>query len=193
MLEASNLAMEYQLKQYRQERQALKFNMALHINFEQAVDPSIVTPPPAVLVNEQFEVYADTDINELLHEASKQLQNNIEAYETTGSGWVISHFVALDTIVWQLDPLQASTYHPLSTWIRNTKCVINVKNKDEKCFKYAVLAGLYEPSDPHPSRDKSYSYAEIREDATDFSMLKFPVTLGSISKFENVKNISVNV
>ena len=43
MFDAPTLAMEYQLNQYRQDRQALKFNRALHINFEQAVDPSIVT------------------------------------------------------------------------------------------------------------------------------------------------------
>ena len=109
---------------YRQAHQALKFNMSLHVNFEKAVDPSIVTIPPAVLVTEQLEVYADTDISDLLREASKQLKNHIENYEGTGSGWVISNLVALDTTVWQLDSLRASIYHQLPAGIRNTKCVI---------------------------------------------------------------------
>ena len=92
--------------------------MSIHVNFEKAVDPSIVTIPPAVRVAEQFEVYIDTDNGDLLREASKQLQNLIENYEGTGSGWIISNLAALNTTVWQLDPLRASTYHPLSTWIR---------------------------------------------------------------------------
>ena len=58
--------MEYQLHQYREEHHALKFNMSIHVAFEQATDPSIVTEPAVVLVSEQFEVYADTDITELL-------------------------------------------------------------------------------------------------------------------------------
>ena len=71
--------------------------MSLHGNFEKAVDPSIVTIPPEVLVTEQLEVYADTDISDLIREASKQLQNRIENYEGTRSGWVISNLVALNT------------------------------------------------------------------------------------------------
>ena len=114
LIDASTRAMQRHLDRYRQAHQALKFNMSLHANFEKAADPSIVTIPPAVFVTEQFEVYADTDIEDLLREASKQLQNRIESYESTGSGWIISNLVALDTTVWQLDPLRASIYHPLS-------------------------------------------------------------------------------
>ena len=153
-----------------------------------------MTVPPAVLVSEQFEVYADTDIDSILLEVAKQLKNRVEAYEGTGSGWVISNLVALDTTVWKLDPLRASTYHQLSTWVRNTKCVVNVKNRDQLCFKYAVLAGLYEPSSPtNPSRVSSYDYVETLDDAPDFSMLEFPVELRQISKFEKTNDISVNV
>ena len=78
--------------------------------------------------------------------------------------------------------------------MRNTKCVVNVKNRDQLCFKYAVQAGLYKPSDPqHSTRVSSYSYTETREDAPDFSMLKYPVTLRNIEQFEKKNDISVNV
>ena len=134
MIDPSVRAMEYQLYQYREEHHALKFNMSLHIVFEQATDSSITTEPAVVLVSEQFEVYADTNIDEILGEVSRQLKNRIETYEGLGSGWVVSSLVALDTTVWQLDPLRASSYHPLSTWIRNTKCVVNVKNNFRSSF-----------------------------------------------------------
>ena len=194
LITASTLAMQERLEKYRSENHALKFNMSLHLNFEQAVDPSIVTTPPAVLVSEQFEAYADTNINELLHEASKQLENRIECYEGTGSGWVVSNLVALDTTVWRLDPLRASTYHPLPTWIQNTLCVVNIKNKDQKCFQYAVLAALYKPSSStNPSSVYSYTYTESLDDVPSFDMMEFPVTLRSIDRFEKANNISVNV
>ena len=132
LIDASTRDVKNRLDQYCRECQALKFNMSLRVNYEKAVDPSIVTIPRAVLVAEQFEVYADADISDLW-ESSKQLQNRIENYEGTGYGWMISCLVALDTTVWQLDPLRPSTYHQLPAWIRNTKCIINVKNNDEKC------------------------------------------------------------
>ena len=63
MIDPSVQAMEYQLDQYREEHHALKFNMSLHVVFEQATDSSIVTEPAVLLVSEQFEIYADTKIN----------------------------------------------------------------------------------------------------------------------------------
>ena len=52
-----------------------------------------------------------------------------------------------------------------------------------------LVAGLYDA----PDRVSSYMSFEIQEDAPDFSMLKFPVTLRSIGKFEEKNNISINV
>ena len=115
LLNQSVTAMKGHITQYHQERHALKFNMSLHVNFEKATDPEVTTEPPIVFVSEQMEVYENTDIDELLTICSEQLQNRIEVYEMTGSGWIISELMELDTTVWQLDPLRASTYHSLPT------------------------------------------------------------------------------
>ena len=194
LLNSSTAAMRKTLERYQQLRRALKFNMSLHVQFEQATDPSIKTLPPVVLVTDQYEFYADTNIETILKTCAQQLQNNVENYEGLGSGWVLSSLIALDTTAWQLDPLRASTFHPLPDWVQNTLCVVNVKNTDNKCFKYAVLAGLYEPTDPRiPHRVSSYTPHEAREDAPDFTMLTFPVTIKDITKFEKTNGISVNV
>ena len=148
------------------------------------------TVPPACLVTEQFEVYEDTVIEDCLQECSQQLKNRIECYEDTGSGWVISYLIPLDTTIWQLDQLRASKYHPLPKWIRKTKCVVNVKNKhDNKCFKYAVLAGLYKTTHT-PQRVSSYANYETARDTPDLTILTYPVTLRDI---ERINAISLNV
>ena len=187
--------MERYIQRYRTKQHALKFNMFLHVNFERAVDPAVTTVPLTCLVIEQFEVYEDTVIKECLQECSQQLQNRNECYEDTGSGWVLSNLVALDITIWLLDPQRAFTYHSLPKWIQNTKCVVNVKNKhDNKCFKYAVLAGLYRPTDLLcPSRVSSYTTHETAPDAPNVSMLTYPVTLRDVGKFERVNGTSINV
>ena len=70
----------------RRKHAAIKFNLALHVEFEQASDESIRTIPPIVLVSEQFECYRNTNIRHLLSEGSKQLQAAIVAYTHTGLG-----------------------------------------------------------------------------------------------------------
>lgn len=66
---------------------------------------------------------------ETLAEAEKQILNKIECYQLVGSGWFIAEYITLDATIWKLDPLRS--YHKLALWLKNTKCIINVKNTRE--------------------------------------------------------------
>ena len=85
-MNAAIQAMEGKLSHFRMDKQSLKFSMAIHVEFEKATDPDVITDPPVVLQSEQFEVYHDTSIKEQLEKAAKQLDKNIEVYEQCGSG-----------------------------------------------------------------------------------------------------------
>merc|ERR1712080_442240 len=95
-------------------------------------------------MGEQVEIYEEANVDDILIILKRQLENRIELYEGCGSGWVMSKLVALDTTIWQLDPLRASsTYLELPTWIKNKSSVINVKNNDLACFKWSILAARH--------------------------------------------------
>ena len=113
----------------------MKFNMVLYAVYRKLADPGIITSPSIKLITEQFEVYADTDIDQVLDRCITQLDNRVESFMGRGSGWTFDHFKKLETSVWELDPLRASTYHPLPEWVINTKGVVNVQNSDTMCFK----------------------------------------------------------
>ena len=98
-MNAAIQAMEGKLSHFRMDKQSLKFSMAIHVEFEKATDPDVITDPPVVLQSEQFEVYHDTSIKEQLEKAAKQLDKNIEVYEQCGSGWILNRIVALDTTI----------------------------------------------------------------------------------------------
>jgi len=133
LLDVSTMAMRNKLLTYQHKRRALKFNMSLHAIFEKATDARITTDPPAYFTTDQYELYEGTNIDELLAMCSIQLASCVESYEGTGSGWTLSKLVALDTTVWELDPLRGSTYHALPQWVMDTLSVVNVENHDEHC------------------------------------------------------------
>ena len=57
-------------------------------------------------------------------------------------------FSNVDLHLLEFDPLRATSYR---------KVVINIKNKDEKCFLWSVIAGLYKDSNArHPERVSHY-------------------------------------
>ena len=185
------LAMKGPISSYRHQRVALKFTMAIHAVFVKATDSTVITDPAICLVSQPFQIYSDTDINNQLLNAYKQLLNDIDVFERNGSGWVLSHLVALDTSVWELDPLRASNHHRLPQWVINKRAVRNIQNTDNECFKWAVIAGLNDPSPGgNPCRVDSY---RRYEDQYDWSMLMFPVLLRDIQKFEKANNVSINV
>ena len=86
-------------------------------------------------------------------------------------------------------PLRASSYINLPKYIADKKACINVKNKDQKCFLWSVLAGLH-PSKIHPER--LYNYKKL-EPTLEMGDIEYPVALSDIDKFEHLNHISVNV
>ena len=48
---------------------------------------------------------------------------------------------------------RGSSYIELKEWIKSKKAVINPQNKDEKCFKQAIISALHhEDIKHHPER-----------------------------------------
>ena len=95
----------------------------------------------------QMVVLPSTDFDQVLEDATEQILDKIDQFQQKGSGWVVRKVLHLDVHISQYLPLRGSSYIALPKYIQDKKAVINVKNKDNQCFKWAVLAGL------HPAKD----------------------------------------
>ena len=69
-LGSTTAAMKGKIERYSRNNLAAKFNMAIHVVFQQETDETIVTKPPIVFVTEQFEVYPDNDLDSILKTCS---------------------------------------------------------------------------------------------------------------------------
>ena len=87
---------------------------------------------------------------------------------------------------------RGSSYMKLPEWIAKKKAVINPKNNDEKCFKWAVIAALH-----HEDIKKDHlriSKLQHHEDQYNWNGLEFPLEIQKIGKSEkNNPGIAVNV
>ena len=108
-----------------------------------------------------------------------------------GSGWRFRSIVKLDVHTVKYTPLKGSSYIPLPKMLSKKQAIINFKNEDNQCFKWAVTRAL-NPKTQNPERiDK-----DLQEKAKEFdwSGIAFPVSLKHINKFERQNpTISVNV
>ena len=185
----------FQLKDKVQEelvrKRAIKMYVSLHANFHLSSDETFITEPCAVLNTDVMEVFESSMIDELLNETYENLVSAIENYQNRQSGWVLDRLLKLDLHVLEYSPLHATSYIPLPQDVYNKKAVINIKNTDEKCFLWSVIAGLY--GDLHNKNHERVSHYTEYEKEFNLRGISFPMALKDIPKFERQNNVSVSV
>ena len=87
--------------------------------------------------------------------------------------------------------MRGSSYLPLPNWLAHKKAIINPKNEDQECFRWAVIAALRsEEINNNPER---ISKLKRFEKDFDWSGIEFPVSVKDIKKFEFRNQISINL
>ena len=140
-------------------------------------------------MNSSTHVLLNDEIEQTIHDIIDELNERIANYQREGSGWVFDKIIDFHVSVHKHTPLHGSSYMDIPRDVGNTKAVINVKNKDNMCFKWSVLAAL------HPVKKNSERVSKYREYERElnFDGISFPVSLKDITKFETQNGVSVNV
>lgn len=102
---------------------------------------------------------------------------------------MLNRILNLELALNRYNPLRGRSYIPLPQTLANKKAIINVKNRDNKCFLWSILAALH-PADKDPLRVSKCEQWEHEFDEV-LSGIEFPVKLSDVSKFAK-KNKHVN-
>ena len=116
--------------------------------------------------------------------------SNLEKYIHESSGWIVKTVQSLQVHTIDYRPLAASSFVELPFRLKRSQALLNIRNNDDRCFIYCILAKLH-PDVPKPEHVSSYKSYEKELNVIG---LKFPMTLTQIDRFERLnKSISVNV
>lgn len=138
-------------------------------------------------------IVASTQLNKwFANHIVDPIHKKMSEFQSQGSGWTLSEIVELCINNNKYVCFNGSSYVPLPTEVNNKKAVINIRNNDEKCFVWSVLAALHNKTvKKNPQRVSQYR--KFLHDL-DLSGILFPVTLNQIKNFEkNNSTISINV
>src|SRR5678815_4604730 len=138
---------------------------------------------PAIMINQ-------SETPQQLEDAVIRLDTLIETFTNVGSGWTINQLGNVTLHIGDYDVIGGSNYIASPKWIELKKATVNIKNKDNLCFAYCMLAA----SHPQKANLDRVSHYNSYLNELNVEGLTFPIEIGQIPIFEsNNPDYSINV
>ena len=131
-----------------------------------------------------------TELGDTYEEMKGKMLESLAKYQKEGSGWRLYSVKGLDVSIVKFNPLDGSGHSKLPFLVAKKKAVINMKNSDDQCFKWAVTRAL------NPvKRDSERITKELRKQAEEFNWkdITFPMKVKDIPIWEKNNDKFVNV
>ena len=121
-----------------------------------------------------------TDEKELYDTMVERILEKMATFQSMGSGWRLRSIIQLELHTVRYIPLRGETYIPLPKELDVKTAIINIKNKDNKCFLWCVLRSL-NPKENNPQRlDEEL---KGKENTLNMEGIEYPVSLKDLNKF----------
>ena len=132
-----------------------------------------------------------TDEKDLYDTMVERILEKIATFLATKSDVRFHNVIKFELHTISYKPLRGETWIPLPKELADKKAIINMQNKDNKCFLWCVLRAL-NPKGDHPERsDKKLMN---KENTLNMKGICYPVSLKDINKFEKQNpTISITV
>ena len=173
-----------------------KFIETLEVTFEKDTIDSKTGKRVSIYKTALFNGKAKTitkvdEIESELNMSRQEILNVIDKWVSEGSGWVIDQIDSHYLNVTLYKPLNGSSYMELPTELRKPKKgLINIKNKDDECFRWCHIRHL-NPQTEHPERIKKEGKQSI--EGLNYEGIEFPVSQKHYNKVEKQNSIRINV
>ena len=87
-------------------------------------------------------IYDLNNLYKIVLEMINNMKYQIENPTLLNSRFIFEEVLYMDINIHQLNLTRGSSYLPLPDWLAHKKAIINPKNEDRECFKWAVIAAL---------------------------------------------------
>ena len=145
------------------------------------------------LPSTRFNISNEDELTQALEDSVKQTLLQIQNLEASTSNLRFKKILSITIHYDKYDPTRAGRYIELPEWIKLKKACINIKNKDQKCFKYCIQSVVYGKIRKHHP-EEMFHYNKLKDDILNWKGVNFPTGNRDIDRFEeNNKVVSINV
>ena len=166
----------------------VKFQLALNIHLRKIRPDGGEEYTNSTFRYKQQVLLREVEIIKALDEAFPHILEILEKWTQNGSGWTVDYISTLWLDIAKYQPLRGGSYIPLPAAVNNKKAVVNVKNNDDHCLRWALRSALF-PAAKNPQRPAKYS----TKDGLDFTGIDYPTPISQISRIEKQNDLAINV
>ena len=188
---------ESHLERLLKDIKGFKFIETLEVTFVKKIITDSINKTTKLIYKKAFfnskakTVTKASDVEPELNMSRQEILNVIDKWVSEGSGWAVnsidSHYINVTTY----KSLHGSSYIELPTELRNPKKgLINIKNKDDECFRWRHIRHL-DPQTEHPERIKKEDKQSI--EGLNYERIEFPISQKHYNKVEKKNSIRINV
>ena len=178
------------LEQTLQQLSAVKFYLYYEINLKKHIEDE-ETHKTFGFHSKTRVLLQSTNIDETLQLCKVKISDSIDAFMRKGSGWIFDGINDIELYVTEYRPI-GGCYIPLPPALKKKRCLLNIKNSDNHCLKWALLGSFYRKSGRDDHSNRVSNYIE-HSDKLNFDGVSWPCTISEIPKIEKLNNIRINV
>ena len=122
-----------------------------------------------------------TDVKIILKDMVYEVLIGLANYQEKGSGWYFKEIIKLEIHLVDYKPMKGGSYIKLPKFIKKKNAILNIENKDDKCFLWCILRYL------HPKLNHGERISDLKKYEHDlkFKKINFPIQVNDITKLEN--------
>ncbi|XP_030762459.1 uncharacterized protein LOC115887234 [Sitophilus oryzae] len=101
------------------------------------------------------------------------IDNKADEFAEKDSGWILLNLLFLEININKFNPLRASSFIQLPPEITQRQAVVNIRNNDDYCFAWYVVAALHPPTGVDFQTSSNPHYSTV----LNTTGIDFPITL----------------
>ncbi len=129
------------------------------------------------------------ELDQILDKTCQTLMTRNAHFMKELSGLTMNRIHKARLNVSNYSPLAGGMYRELPKFLQRKRAIVNIKNTDNRCFGYAILAALY-PVDLHAERPSNYNRYFARE---GLNRIQYPVEPERITQIEEALQVQINL
>lgn len=136
------------------------------------------------------------DVPGVIQDAEQKIWNDIDKFNTGGSGRIIRNINIAYVNLGVYNPVAGAgrSYMPVPDDMKKMRCLTNIKNEDNECFAWCVLARLH-PAVRNKERVSNYTqyYDELKFPEEYDKKIGMPPNGKILDKFEQLNNLAIYI